>query len=288
MYNVICNFKYIDKIIVLFLVLALAILIMGRVISYYNHELNAYNLLLSVISVLFFLLLLIFIKCFNDLKCIINELSIRQNNNKTMDDTLKLMREERHVFINHLSCIYILMLTNKHNEAIDYLSQVGYDCKFNSQILYVNNSYLRSILQNKKQLAEINGINIIIEVNTKLELFNLKQPAITTIFGNLLDNAIDSIKENNDSSQKEILFQAEESNDWYCFFITDTGVHIGNETIEKMFDRGYSTKGNDRGYGLWLVKNTVEAYGGHIIYEQNTKKSFNVVVPKTIEHEVSL
>ena len=282
------NFKYIDRIIVLFLVIALAIMIIARVINYYNHEFNTYELLLSVISVLFFMLVFTFTKWLNDLRCINNELFIRQSNNKTMEDTLKLIREERHDFINHLQCIYALMLTDKHNQATEYLSQISSDCRFNSQVLSINNSLLGAIIQNKKQLAEIHGINLKINVSTSLERFNLKQTAITTIFGNLLDNAIEILKECDDSSTREILFQIEETNDYYCFLITDTGFHISNGIIEKMFDRGYSTKGNDRGYGLWLVKNTVEAYGGRIIYDQSIKKVFNVMIPKIVEHEVSL
>lgn len=60
--------------------------------------------------------------------------------------------------------------------------------------------------------------------------------------------------------------------------VQDTGVGIKAENREKVFENGFSTKGDGRGTGLYQVKSMVEALGGTISVEsqEGVGSSFSV------------
>ena len=64
--------------------------------------------------------------------------------------------------------------------------------------------------------------------------------------------------------------------------VDDTGVGIGKDNVEHIFDNGFSTKGEGRGTGLCQVKEMVEAIGGKITVEsqENVGTSFTVSFSK--------
>ena len=49
-----------------------------------------------------------------------------------------------------------------------------------------------------------------------------------------------------------------------CITIEDTGVGMTAEELARAFERGYSTRGIDRGYGLSLIVEMLEGLGGGI------------------------
>lgn len=63
--------------------------------------------------------------------------------------------------------------------------------------------------------------------------------------------------------------------------VRDNGKSIDNKIRDIMFTEGISSKGEDRGTGLYLVKNRVEIYNGSIdIEEFDDEKIFVVTILK--------
>jgi sensor histidine kinase regulating citrate/malate metabolism len=46
--------------------------------------------------------------------------------------------------------------------------------------------------------------------------------------------------------------------------VEDSGPGLPEGNIERLFERGFSTKGENRGFGLWRAARTVEARGGQL------------------------
>lgn len=46
--------------------------------------------------------------------------------------------------------------------------------------------------------------------------------------------------------------------------VQDTGNGIKEDEIDTLFTKGYSTKGDNRGYGLYLVKESIQRINGEI------------------------
>lgn len=101
---------------------------------------------------------------------------------------------------------------------------------------------------------------------------------LTTILGNLIDNGIDAASGKENGSVKVTLYVLDEE---LMIRIADNGPGMSEAELEKMYVRGYSTKGKDRGYGLSLVKQSVEAIGAAFTVESeiNQGTTFSIFVP---------
>ena len=65
--------------------------------------------------------------------------------------------------------------------------------------------------------------------------------------------------------------------------VDDTGTGITPENRTAIFDNGFSTKGKNRGTGLFIVKNLVQKYGGEISVESETDTGTAFTVTLTEE-----
>jgi CitB family two-component system sensor histidine kinase MalK len=84
---------------------------------------------------------------------------------------------------------------------------------------------------------------------------------IVTILGNLLENAMEAI---GDSPRREILVDLRQDQDRLSILVEDSGPGVAPEHLDQVFERGFSTKGGDRGYGLFLARQRAAALGGRL------------------------
>jgi CitB family two-component system sensor histidine kinase MalK len=84
---------------------------------------------------------------------------------------------------------------------------------------------------------------------------------IVTVLGNLLENAVDAI---GDGDRREILVDLDYDAGWLAITVADTGPGIRPEHLALLFERGFSTKGGDRGYGLYHAAQRVALHGGRL------------------------
>ena len=102
------------------------------------------------------------------------------------------------------------------------------------------------------------------------------------ILGNVINNAIDAAVDSKDKKVK--LFATDIGKD-IVFEIEDSGKGIDESMIEKIFEKGFSTKGELHcGYGLFFVKNTLELINGFItIIPSNYGSITSIYIPKKVE-----
>ncbi|MBE7062113.1 MAG: GHKL domain-containing protein [Clostridiales bacterium] len=60
--------------------------------------------------------------------------------------------------------------------------------------------------------------------------------------------------------------------------VDDTGLGIDSEYIERIYDNGFSTKGESRGTGLCVVKEIVDKYSGNISVESEKDTGTSFIV----------
>ncbi|HBX24506.1 MAG TPA: GHKL domain-containing protein [Desulfotomaculum sp.] len=263
---------------VIFLSVNLLMLIGTRALNYYNNQTNLMDLLLSSAIGINFFMALVFYSWLLRFQGFYTESQTQINSLRYMEEALDTMRGERHEFINHLRAMQGLIAEGKGQEATGYLKNVESSTLANGQLLNVNNPYLRSLLKNKKQALLGQGIELTISIKSNLDFFDLQPVAITTIFTNLLDNAAEAAKLAN-NEVNEVRFEVHEFENYYCFLVIDSGPPIPQETASRIFESGFSTKGDDRGYGLPLVRQALAECRGKVAYDPDTK-TFNVIIPK--------
>ncbi len=273
--------KKVEGLIIFILSLTFIVTLGARVLTFYypsNITIDHYITLMAFIN---FLIAIIIVKWLAAVKYMNMKLATQKHSIGYMEDAMKIMRSERHEYLNHLQTIMGLILSGDHKEVMTYLKDMGAECRFNSQVLSVSNPTLRVLLQNKRQSALSKGIELKLTIQSDLKLLQLSATDITTIFGNLLDNAMDCIVNAKDNSNRKLIhLKVTEVADDYIFTIEDSGPPIEPHILAEIFKMGFSTKGTGRGFGLALVESTVQRYQGTIHYGVNGAKGFTVTFPQ--------
>lgn len=140
---------------------------------------------------------------------------------------------------------------DKIDEIIKHMRQLIIDDeKIKYEKIKLNDIITRSILLLKNKIS---SNEIILELNLSENEIEIMADSIQLelIINNLIQNAIDSIKEKNIPNGKiEIKTYID---DYIIFEITDNGLGFDDEIKEKIFDPLFSTKHNKGGTGLGLA-----------------------------------
>ncbi len=121
------------------------------------------------------------------------------------------------------------------------------------------------------------NIEISCQIPEKLPAVKGGEKQIQDIFVNLLNNAKDAMPSGGKLNiSAEILERNQKKLVKVC--INDTGVGIPPEKIDMVFLRHYSTKGSNRGFGLWWNKNYIERLGGIIEVKSTFLKGTNITI----------
>lgn len=108
---------------------------------------------------------------------------------------------------------------------------------------------------------------------------------IIQALNNILKNAIQATE---DTSDPSIMLKVEKEGSQAVITVSDNGVGIDEDLIEKIFIPRFTTKTSGMGLGLAIVKNIVEAHGGRIDLQssKNVGTIFKIYFPlKTNIHE---
>ncbi len=158
------------------------------------------------------------------------------------------------------------------NSAID--KTISEKIKKYGSYYETGNVFLNIILADKICKAEELGITI--ECNVDFSKGSFMQPLeITTLFGNLLDNAIEAC-EKVDIEERYIIFKSQYKGDFLSIVIKNSMRYFDN-TIK-------TTKNNKafHGYGLINVKRVIQIYNGHLsIVAQDSEFMISIIIPIT-------
>ena len=113
----------------------------------------------------------------------------------------------------------------------------------------IKNLALRGLLSAKISKAESAEIDMVLEVTEDIENIPMRDIDLCEVVGVLMDNAIEAAAE---TSEKKIRMAFIEEEQYILIVLQN---HFKERPkIERIFDKGFSTKGEHRGLGLWSVK----------------------------------
>ncbi|WP_027356458.1 sensor histidine kinase [Desulfofundulus thermocisternus] len=101
--------------------------------------------------------------------------------------------------------------------------------------------------------------------------------ALGVVLGNLLENALDAVRDMEPSRRRVELEMSEDSGE-LMIMIRDWGAGIPEHLQDRVFEQGFSTKGAGRGIGLYLVKKHVDTAGGKITIHSRPGEGTTVMV----------
>lgn len=195
----------------------------------------------------------------------INQLTQQVNG---MVNYVDALRERSHEFMNKLHVILGLLQLKRYDKLEAYILQTA-------------NNYQIEIgaLQSKIRQPVVAGFLIgklsrVLEAGHRLTLdedcFLPDNPnenqimVLITTLGNLLENAVDALQ---GQSGGEIKVFIHYQHGMLKITVSDNGPGIPSQMLSSIFDKGFSTKGEQRGVGLFLVKQQIENCHGNIHVE---------------------
>ncbi|WP_379133180.1 DcuS/MalK family sensor histidine kinase [Paenibacillus sp. sgz500958] len=194
------------------------------------------------------------------------------------------LRAQTHEFMNKLHVVMGMSHMGLHDELVEYVSEtVGhYNEDIGSLTRKVKDPVMAGFLLGKLSRAREAGVQLILEEDSFLPEADEDYPEITheliTIVGNLLDNAIEALQ---DRALKEIRLSFQVEQGQLTCTVKDSGGGVPERLREHIFTHGFSTKGTNRGIGLYLVKRSVDHLNGTLtlITGPESGTHFQAVVP---------
>ena len=207
---------------------------------------------------------------------------------KTILEALKCIRQlldtvriQRHDFVQHVQTAYGLLEMEQFDEARKYLSEIFGSLVIHEELIKIRNYEILALLLTKIAQAESKEIKLQILAETDLAQFFLPAAQVNVILGNLIDNALEAVT-GLDSAKKTVYLNIDEDIENYTFTVTNFGPLIKKPLLERIFEKGFTTKEKGKGLGLYSVKQTLEKLDGHIkvISEEEEGTIFQVTLPK--------
>jgi signal transduction histidine kinase len=128
-----------------------------------------------------------------------------------------------------------------------------------------------------------NQVHIVKNIENNIPEFIFDKGRIEQVIINILNNAIDSIDDQNEKTISVSLNEKTEidsENKFIRIAIADRGIGIPVENIDKIFDPFFSTKSTDQGTGLGLSisKAIIKRHNGNLIVESKINEGTTFIV----------
>ncbi|RBW71154.1 DcuS/MalK family sensor histidine kinase [Bacillus taeanensis] len=198
------------------------------------------------------------------------------------------LRAQSHEFMNRLHVILGMVRMGYYDELADFIRKIvdHQHHEVGTVTKNVKDPALAGFIIGKMSYAREEQVNMTV-VNEKVipepENKETTHELITTL-GNLIDNAIESLSECTQKNLEIKLIYLEER---LIIIVTDSGQGISEELLQQIFEKGFSTKGPNRGYGLYLVKQSITKLNGNlnVISNEDNGTKFIVEIPYNVRRE---
>ena len=197
-----------------------------------------------------------------------------------MSDLNVALRVQRHDFLNHLQVVYSLIEMREYEEANRYIEQVYWDIQSVSQALKTACAPVNALLRAKMAEAQQRGINVELSVHAVWD--NLPLPAweMCRVLSNLIDNAMDALE---GKSSPRLLITLNEDVKSFSFEVKNNGPAIPEKHLNSIFEPGFSGKGEGRGMGLHIARETMRGAMGDLTVESSAEyTAFRGFLPKPL------
>lgn len=200
------------------------------------------------------------------------------------------LRAQTHEFMNKMHVIMGLIEMKAYDELKTFTKEVAYNRQ--SEVNYVV-TRLRDITLAGFVLGKISRsreLDIDFSLSEESELHNdLEVPSvhdIVLIAGNIVENAFDALE--NFDGERIVSLSILDFDKEIVITVEDSGPGMDEETIKNIFTRGYSSKGQGHGYGLYLVKQSIDNLEGTIAVESSEGEGTTFTVRLPIKRDGEL
>lgn len=269
-----------NKFILLFnvIIALIVVFIQMYLIVYYNHLLPNFIILINIISLLAYFAISIY-SLVKTMKLEKTQSDLEQEKlyNKTLQILHDNVRAFKHDFSNIIAGIGGYVATKDMDGLEKYYKQLLQDCNQVNNLSSlspdsINNPAIYTVLANKYYKADSLGIKINLETFVDFNHLYMGIYEFTRILGILMDNAIEAAAECDKKVINVII-----RNDMQCnrqLLIIENTYNNKDVNIDKLSEKGYSTKPNNTGLGLWEVNKIIKRHKNLACFTSKTPEYF--------------
>lgn len=181
------------------------------------------------------------------------------------------LRAQRHEFANRLHLLDGLLRRGHAEQALEYIEQILGSGPLGEQlegIDAITDPYLHAFLVAKAAHAREQGVTLVLGENTWVHATVRAPVDVTTVLGNLLDNAIEAARTSGRAPAEVEVELMEDGADLHVS-VADTGDGVDPE-LPDIFVEGATTRSDPtvpggRGMGLALARRIARLHGGDVV-----------------------
>ncbi|WP_209124608.1 DcuS/MalK family sensor histidine kinase [Alkalihalobacillus sp. BA299] len=194
------------------------------------------------------------------------------------------LRAQTHEFMNKLQVILGMVHMKFYDRISPYINQITnhYQEEIGFILRRIKDPVLAGFILAKMSYAREQGIELTLSEDSMIPEPKNQDLTheIVKILGNLIDNSIDALEGSNKKSI-HVLLAYHEKQELLTINVSDTGSGMSETLKKKIFEQGFSTKEEDRGYGLYILQHSLENLNGqlNISSEENVGTTFHITIP---------
>lgn len=257
--------KHNKGIIVTNLIFALIVIFMQMyLIIYLNNKLPISVIIINILSLIAYFGISIFsMSKTMKLEKTVMDLEQEKQYNKTLQILHDNVRAFKHDFSNIIASIGGYVETNDLEGLKKYYKQLLQDCNQVNNLSSlnpdtINNPAVYAVLANKYYKADSLGIKINLDCFIDFSKLHMQIYEFTRILGILMDNAIEASGECENKLINVIIRNDLKQN--RQLLIIENTYNNKDVNVEKIYEKGYSTKPKNTGLGLWEIDKIIKRH----------------------------
>ena len=192
------------------------------------------------------------------------------------------LRAQSHEFVNKLHTIAGMLELGWHDQAVAFITQASREQQQWIEDLpaRIADPELVALLVGKASVASERGITFSVSPRSHLGPTNGLNEVLTTVTGNLIENAFDAVE---GQPRREVTVRLADRDGEIHAEVRDSGPGVPRPLVGRIFEAGFSTKETQhgpRGLGLALVKRLVTQHGGSVAVRNEGGAIFTVRLPR--------
>ena len=205
---------------------------------------------------------------------------------KPLEELVREIRARQHEFDNHMNAILNMHYTiESYDELVkaqsEYIKELyTEDSRQLIALLKISDKILAGFLYSKILSAK-SYINVDLEVKSLDIISSISEHSLIEIIGTLVDNAFEAATED----RPNVKISLASSHHKIIFEISNETENLTLEQVGKFFDKGYSTKNENRarkfeskhGVGLYNARKLSQKYGGDLTVALDFEKDKQII-----------
>lgn len=188
-----------------------------------------------------------------------------------IDELVMEVRSRQHEFANRMLAVTSILETSKTLEEAQRSVAIFTDNvrlqPHQEQLLTIEHKIVAGFLYAKLRRAKQMGIHVNVDFAVPSSKIPCEEVDLVEVLGILLDNAFEASK-----SGETVKLNVYLVDNQMRVEVNNSLSHVTNEQMMQMFEMGYSTKGEKRGFGLHNLKQIAKQYNAKIILKNESKR----------------